>query len=235
MLYLLYSTSIAYTAGTLAATKGLHTVNTRLTAFALWLFSSALYAHPHAWIDVHSTLLMSDTGQITAIEQRWLFDEMYTSAILIGMEEESPEQDRLVKEFAAEVMENLRPYAYFTRVMADTEQIEFMPATHYSSELNNGLLQLSFTAALEKPLDPQHQQVSYSVYDPTYYIHMEHLADQPPGLLPSHQNNCQLIVEPANPSPELIAKAFALDQSAKPDENLGHLFAEKVRVRCKPS
>ena len=40
--------------------------------------SSTAQAHPHAWIDLRSTVVLDDAGRITAIEQQWLFDPLYT-------------------------------------------------------------------------------------------------------------------------------------------------------------
>ncbi len=35
-------------------------------------------AHPHAWIDLRSTVVLDAAGRVTAIEQQWLFDQFYT-------------------------------------------------------------------------------------------------------------------------------------------------------------
>ena len=40
--------------------------------------SSTAQAHPHVWIDLTGTVVLDDAGRITAIEQQWLFDPLYT-------------------------------------------------------------------------------------------------------------------------------------------------------------
>ncbi|MBT5298977.1 MAG: DUF1007 family protein [Rhodospirillaceae bacterium] len=43
--------------------------------------SPSARAHPHAWIDLRSTVHLNGDGQIVGIEQEWLFDNFYTVSI----------------------------------------------------------------------------------------------------------------------------------------------------------
>ena len=56
-----------------------------LSAIALLAASPRAHAHPHAWKDVRSTVILADSGQVAAIEQRWLFDELYTASLIEGV------------------------------------------------------------------------------------------------------------------------------------------------------
>lgn len=206
-----------------------HTVAT----LAFSLAPLGLSAHPHAWIDVDSTVILNADGMVTAIEQEWLFDELYTSAILSGIEEESPAEKNVVGLFANEVIHNLHPYNYFLRIVADDQAITILPVTQYHSDLQNGQqLRLRFTATLAKPIAARHQSWYFSVYDPSYFIRMEHRPEQPPRVQGQHALSCTTQVEAAQPSAELVAHAYMLDKNATPDQELGHLFAQKVRMQC---
>jgi ABC-type uncharacterized transport system substrate-binding protein len=201
-------------------------------ALALALAPFSLHAHPHAWIDVQSTIILSVEGLISSIEDQWLFDDRYSAAILEGLKEDSPEQKAVVSDFAAEVIENLGPYGYFMRVTANGRPVKLNTVTQFKSEMKGRQLLLSFTAPLAMPVDPMRDEVSFSVYDPTYYIQMTHRPEDPPAIKGAQNQSCRARVVPPNPTPEDIARAFALDRGAAPEEGLGDLFAEKVHIQC---
>lgn len=207
-------------------------VNRPLAALALALAPFSLHAHPHAWIDVRSTVVLSAEGLITAIEEEWLFDDLYSAAILEGLREDSPEKKAVVSDFAAEVIDNLGPYGYFMRITANGRPIRLNTVTQFKSEMKGEQLQLSFTAPLAQPVDPLRDDVGFSVYDPTYFIQMRHRPEEPPTIRSDKQYPCRAQVVPPNPTAEDIARAFALDRGATPEEGLGDLFAEKVHIQC---
>lgn len=207
-------------------------MNRQLAALTLALAPFSVYAHPHAWIDVRSTIVLSAEGLISAIEEEWLFDDLYSVAILEGLKEDSPEKKAVVSDFAAEVIENLSPYGYFMRITANGRPIKLSTVTQFKSEMKDQQLQLSFTAPLAEPVDPMRDDVSFSVYDPTYFIQMTHRQQDPPTIRSEKSHSCRAQVEPPNPSAEDIARAFALDRGASPEDGLGDLFAEKVHVQC---
>ena len=207
-------------------------MNRFLAVLALALAPFSLHAHPHAWIDVRSTIILSAEGLITAIEEQWLFDDLYSAAILEGLKEDSPEKKAVVSDFAAEVIDNLGPYGYFMRITANGRPVALNTVTQFKSEMQGDQLLLSFTAPLAKPVDPMRVAVSFSVYDPTYFIQMTHRPEDPPTFRSEKPPPCQARVQPPNPTAEDIARAFALDRGAAPEEGLGDLFAEKVHIRC---
>lgn len=197
---------------------------------ALWPWAGQ--THPHAWIDVRSTVVLAPDGKIAAVKEQWLFDELYTAAVMEGMAEDSATGQATVEDFATEVMGNLRPYDYFTKITVDGAATPLGQATQYAGAMQKGRLQLSFTAPLPSPVDPASHHVRYSIYDPTYFIQMMHLPGQPPSIEGTAQTACRLIVIPPTPTPEDIARAYALDRGAQADDTLGDLFAEKVDVQC---
>lgn len=175
---------------------------------------------------------MSADGLISAIEEEWLFDDLYSAAVLDGLKNDSPGKNAGAGDFAPEVIKNLGPYGYFMRITADDHPVEVKTVTEYKSEMKGQQLQLSFTVPLATPLDPTRHSVSFSVYDPTYYIHMTHRPEEPPTIRGAREYPCQAHVEQPNPSADDFARAFALDRGAAPQDDLGYLFAEKVRIQC---
>jgi len=221
-------------------------------AFLMTLATPAR-AHPHAWIDVRSTVVIAPTGMVSAIEQQWLFDELYSAAVLEQMTLEHPDNPRAVADFAPRVMENLAPYGYFMRVFADKRPLKLQTVTQFKSEKivdesgNNPVdkpdgaqLLLSFTAQFAEPVDPLEKTLTFSVFDPTYFIRMSHVADESSPMQNAAFNGvdvkgnprCRAEIHPAKPTPEMFARALALDIAAAPQEDLGELFAETVQVQC---
>ena len=207
-------------------------MNRQLAALTLALAPFSLYAHPHAWIDVRSTIVLSADGLIPAIEEEWLFDDLYSAAIIEGLKEDSPEKKAVLGDFAAEVIENLGPYGYFMHITANGRPIKLNTVTQFKSEMKGRQLQLSFTAPFAEPVDPMRHDVSFSVYDPTYFIQMTHRPQDPPTIRSEKSHSCRVQVQRPNPTPEDIARAFALDRGATPEEGLGDIFAEKVHIQC---
>ncbi|CDM23684.1 hypothetical protein BN940_06076 [Castellaniella defragrans 65Phen] len=189
-------------------------------------------AHPHAWIDVRSTVVLSPGGAFTAIREQWLFDELYSAAVMDGMAGDSPSGKASAQDFAAMAIENLGPYDYFTKISAGGHAVRLGQATEFTGAMQGGKLLLSFTAPLAEPVDPAARPVSYAIYDPSYFIRMMHRPEQPPAIEGAAGRACRLRVVPPDPSPEDVARAYALDRGAQAEEDLGDLFAERVHIQC---
>ena len=48
----------------------------------LVLFAETAAAHPHAWIDLRSRVLLNEDGEVHAFEFTWLFDDYYTVPVV---------------------------------------------------------------------------------------------------------------------------------------------------------
>jgi len=189
-------------------------------------------AHPHAWIDVRSTVVFNDAGRIAAIEQQWRFDELYTAALIHGMTAGQGLRDETLAQYTRETIDNLGPYNYFMRVRADGRTAALGKVTTYQSALDGKRFVLRFTAPLTTPVDPLASQVEFAVYDPTYFIQMMHLDTDPPSLTGVGASACQAHLQAPNPTPAMLARALALDRGAPADDTLGEMFAQKVQLQC---
>ena len=197
-------------------------------------FSGSGQAHPHAWIDLRSTVVLDQDSKITGIRVHWIFDEFYT---LFTLEVIDPDRDgiaepALVRELAKENLKNLAAYSYFTYVEADGQQPEYGPIVDYDSYLEGDNLIMEFVVPLVEPVDPTAQVFSYAVYDPTYYIeifHIEGYTVNADGPMPA---GCVLELEAPNPNPEIVSFAASLDKTESGGDGLGTFFAERVHLRC---
>jgi len=207
----------------------------RLVAFlaALLAGAAAARAHPHAWIDVTTRIVLQDDGRIGAIVQEWLFDDFYSAFVMDSLRKTKGDTAEGITGIARENLENLKPYGYFTVVRADGARVAAGTVTEFQSELRRKRLWLRFTLPLADPVDPVKQAVTYSVFDPTYYIEMVHAERNGVGFAGPDAGRCTARIDQPRPTPDQIAGAAALDRNAQADDSLGQVFAETVVVTCK--
>lgn len=189
-------------------------------------------SHPHAWIDLRSGLLFDERGRITAIEQEWFFDYFYSTIIAEELAmEDRPIQD-VLDELARINLNSLADYDFFTEMIADGGDVAIGSILEYETAMRGERLWLRFVVELEKPVDPNAQIVSYSIYDPSYYIEMVHLEGEPVMLRGGETGSCIALTQSADPTFEAIALAAAIDRTQTGPADLGAMFAEWVHVTC---
>ncbi len=191
-------------------------------------------AHPHTWIYYEVELVFDGEARIVGFRQSWSFDEFYTvyaTAGVTGREGGKPDQ-QLIDAITAENMKNLREYDYFTEVRWGGERIGLEAASEIEAGMDGDRLWMSFFAPLETPLDPRTQPFTYSIFDPTYYIEMQHAPSKQAIRLSNAPPACAAELIAPDPNPEMSALAAALDRTQKGTDGLGALFAEKVVVKC---
>jgi ABC-type uncharacterized transport system substrate-binding protein len=92
-------------------------VITCLGAAALAAASKPVAAHPHVWVKVETTVVY-DKGAIVALKQRWVFDEVYSSYAIEGLDKNNDgvfSREEL-QELAKANMEGISQFNYFTTV-----------------------------------------------------------------------------------------------------------------------
>lgn len=201
------------------------------------LFATAALAHPHLWIDVSATVVFDAKRQVTAIETRWEFDELYSVFATEGMDADGDGRfsSQELAALAAENVKQLKDWGYFTVVESGGKRAGLVPVTEYVMNWGNGRLSLDMTLRLNKPLDPVVKPVRFAFFDPTYYIDLVFARDEPLRLAgpPDH---CRARVDAPEVAggttvPDDIANAMRIDPN-KPLESLGARFAEWVTLDC---
>lgn len=191
-------------------------------------------AHPHAWIDIRVTVLFDKAGRIFALRQNWMFDPLYTAFVLEGFQDakgKAPAR-RKMDDIMRENLENLKEYNYFTEVEAKSKKAKFTGVRDTKSDLVGKRLSMSFTLLLESPVDATTHPVSYSVYDPTFYIEILHAEKGTAVKLANAGVDCRHRLHVPKPNPEAVALAAALDRTQSAGDGLGKFFAETVTIRC---
>jgi len=184
-------------------------------------------AHPHAWIDAQTTLLLSAPSTLSAIREEWRFDRDYTAYLL----RDSKGELKPLENFTQSSMRNLAAYHYFIDFYAHGAPVTLGAVKAAESSLVNGSLRMRFTIALATPIDIS-AEISLSVYDPTYYIDFQHVQDHEVLFEGPRAEACSYRVQRAQPSAQALRQAQAMDRSAPVNPSLGKLFAEVMYVHC---
>ncbi|MEM7226474.1 MAG: DUF1007 family protein [Pseudomonadota bacterium] len=211
-----------------------------MTALALGLATlfAALpvRAHPHAWIDLRGALLFNEAGQATGLRVNWLFDEFYTIFALDGLETdgEGRPTPQALRSLAELNVTSLADYDYFTKLTLDGQPAETLPVTEYESFVWEDRLVLVFTLPLAEPLELGDSRLTYSVYDPTYYIEILHVEEDPVVFEGAAPASCGHELIKPTPDLETVSLAASLDQTESVGDWLGNYFAERVVITCPP-
>jgi ABC-type uncharacterized transport system substrate-binding protein len=198
---------------------------------AAWMVAICLptaSAHPHAWIDVKTTIILSNPGIVSAIREDWSFDRDYTNVLLRGPKG----QRKPLTEFTQTAMHNLAPYSYFLELHAGGARLSLGQASDGDSKITNDSLEMHFTVSLARPVDISRSEMTLSVYDPTYYIDFEHVKSHPLSFEGPGADACVARITPAHPPAEALSQAKAMDRNAAINTSLGKMFAETVSIRC---
>lgn len=189
-------------------------------------------AHPHAWIDMRSAVMLDDAGEIEGLRLYWVFDEWYTAFIASEFAESDTPATEFLTSLARRNLANLAEHDYFVKVLVDGEQASIDPVTQFDTGLVDERLWLRFEVPLADRIDPHTSEVSYKAYDPTYYIEILHAEDEPVTFDGQGADRCSARIIDANPSLETVALASALDVTQTASDGLGELFAQTVEVSC---
>lgn len=182
-------------------------------------------SHPHAWIIYEIKPRLNLKKEVLGLEQTWTFDPYYSVFLLEEQKrlgKASKYQMRLNK-LGNFMLLNMAKVGYFTRLNGvNSNKAKFI----YLKDLNSRI-QMKFYLPFKKPVK-KGVKFTYKVYDPTYYIDMQHKKKHRLKF-----GSCHLNIVKSNPGQKIIDQALALDKIDTPQSNLGILFTDKGVLKCK--
>lgn len=133
-------------------------------------------AHPHVYVDATLTFVADDSG-LQAIEQHWLFDEIFTQAILadLGLDQASLATTLGQEKIRSGAFAYLANYDYFTLMENDGERLP-VSAEMFTADLRDNRLVYEFTVPVGLPLD-RIRDFRAAVFDKDYYTDVLLLKD----------------------------------------------------------
>lgn len=126
-------------------------------------------AHPHVYVDASPTFLIGESG-LTGLEQNWLFDEIFTNAILadLGLDAETLATTMGQEKIREGAFAYLANYGYFTFIENNGTRIPVKEANNFHASLRDGRLVYDFTVPLDIPFETM-KNFRAAIFDKEYY------------------------------------------------------------------
>ncbi len=216
-------------------TFGIKVLCTFLLAITATITCKAI-AHPHSWIALSSEFILDERGNLVEIRQRWDFDIFYSMMTMADMMNEYRDQEVGLKKLADQMIRNLESYGYFSRLHLDSDEMPLSKPNHYvlqtKTEEGEQVLSLEMRFKIAPPSSVEGKVINWSVYDPTYYIHMAHNELNAIRVNGGNATECSKAIDFPEPSDEIIEYAASLDRTQRDTQGLGDYFAEQVTIQC---
>nr|WP_318384706.1 DUF1007 family protein [uncultured Enterobacter sp.] len=211
----------------------MQTVKQCVSALLLTLLSLPALAHPHSFISLNTEPVV-ENGQLTGLSMRWTMDEITSADLLYDAGDAKP-GDEVWKKLAAEVMANVLGQHYFTEFWHNGQKVKFQNRpTRYGLSRQAHQAVLTFILPLAAPQPLSGQTLTFSTFDPTYYVDMHYQQDSDVQLPATLKAQCHVTVTTPTPGDDALMFAQSLDKSDAPPEDmeLGKQFAQTVSLTC---
>lgn len=195
-----------------------------------------LIAHPHNWIALNSVFVLDDDSRLVSLTQRWEFDVYYSMMTMADVLNEYPSEEIGLPATASDMVRNLKAYDYFSSLTLDGEKVSLSAPGSFAlrNKQKEGqlVLELEMTFEFEPGLAVESKALALQIYDPTYFIAMNHASVENIQIEGGDAVECAVKLEFPEPSDELIDYAQSLDRNQKDTDGLGASFAETATIFC---
>jgi ABC-type uncharacterized transport system substrate-binding protein len=192
---------------------------------------TAASAHPHVFVTASSELIYAPDGTITGVRHAWVFDDMFSTYALQGIESKTKgvyTREELAP-LAQTNVESLKEFAFFTFARVDGKKQRFVDPVDYYLEKKDAALVLHFTLPFKTPFKAK--QLALEIYDPSFFVDFG-LEKNDPIRLVGAPASCTLAIQ--RPS-DGAAKAQTMNEDtfmSGENSNYGAMFANKITVDC---
>jgi ABC-type uncharacterized transport system substrate-binding protein len=200
-----------------------------LFAFATTI--TAASAHPHVFVTSSSELIYAPDGTITGVRHAWVFDDMFSTYALQGIESKTKgvyTREELAP-LAQTNVESLKEFAFFTFAKVDGKKQRFVDPVDYYLEKKDAALVLHFTLPFKTPFKAK--QLALEIFDPSFFVDFG-LEKKDPVRLVGAPATCTVAIQ--RPS-DGASKAQTLNEDTfmnGENSNYGAMFANKITVDC---
>ncbi len=201
----------------------------------LLLCSSAVFAHPHNWIDLHTQIKIDEQGRLTGFSQHWSFDQFFSMINYAELMNEYNDESIGLASTAVKMVANVAPDQYLSVLKVAGESVSLPVPKRYTLETvlvdGNPILILKMHFVLHEPLLVKGKNISLQTFEPTYFVAMNYPSREHIRI-DSNGHNCKAELVRATPSEELVNYAISLDRNIRDTQGLGDDFAERVNIQC---
>lgn len=211
-------------------------IHIRYVLFLFALYLSPASAHPHYWISVQSEFFVDEQGNLEQIKQRWAFDQFYSMMTIADLLNEHKDPDVGLEIKGNQLIYNLIDFEYFSALSASDKPIKLgFPTEHRlikKAREGQQILELEMTHSFDATVNLFDQEILWMVYDPTFFIAVNHNTDNNITVNGIDHKRCQITLEKPTPTDDLIEFALELDGTQRDTVGLGVHFAERIHVSC---
>ncbi|KIC21657.1 DUF1007 family protein [Leisingera sp. ANG-Vp] len=197
------------------------------------LAPAAAGSHPHIFVDTAVKVVVSEAGELQAVEITWAYDEFYSLLIFEDRALDSDYDGTLTAEELAQLqgfdMSWVEGYEGDTYLTLDGEALALGAPEHLSTEVADGRITTRHRRALVQPQAAD--GVVIKAYDPTYYT--AYTVNR--GL--EVTGGCQGSITPPNLDQaytmvEELLYAMPAEQAEESYPKVGEAFADTLRLSC---
>lgn len=193
-------------------------------------------AHPHVWVTIETEILSDESGRVTGLRHKWTFDEFFSAFATQGLDANGDgklEGEELTA-LAEENVSSLKHFDYFTFAKSGEADVALLdPLDDYYLVHEKEQLTLRFTLPLKEPLSPRDAKLSYSVYDPTFYVDFAYADGEPVRLAANAPEGCRAqVAEKQESTATETALSEAFYQGLGSESEYGRQFARNVVIAC---
>lgn len=202
-------------------------------AAGVLLAPAAAVGHPHVFIDGGVDFVFDPEGRLSELRVTWVYDEMSSLFMFedLGIDPGkalTAEEETALAAYQTEWIEGFEGDSY---LRTDGKAVPLGgPQAPEAEVRDDGRAVIRFNRRVAEPFRPDDAVVE--VYDPTYFTAYT-VTDAP--ALEGSAEGCEASVEPYKPSGPLVALQLSLAEigvDEDPDDAVGALFADKVRLDC---
>jgi ABC-type uncharacterized transport system substrate-binding protein len=199
------------------------------------LLSGFVSAHPHSWISLTSDFVINDDAKLVQIRQRWIFDAFYSALTLDDISKTYPDRSMGLEVQASDMVKHLASVDYFSHLQVGDAVMDIpRPNKWHLSTMALGdeevlIFEMHFDVPATKLTD---ETIQWSVYDPTYYVSMNHESVEYVRLVNDSVLECEPTLKQGEPTDEQIMYAASLDKTQPDSSGLGQYFAQQITVTC---
>lgn len=192
-------------------------------------------AHPHEFVEMKINVLFDKAGKAIAMRYFWRFDEFFSAYALesVPVDEQGKQIPAGLQVLLQEILGNIEKIAYFTKFdEAGGVVPQFGKAFGKGVAVNKRQLEIVFEVPFKEPVDLSKKGMTYAVYDPEFYIAINHSEKKDAVVLSDAPKGCQFQLNVPEPADDIVDFASSLGRSESAGNDLGINFAEWVKVSC---
>jgi ABC-type uncharacterized transport system substrate-binding protein len=150
-----------------------------ILAFILLVSAVTSWSHPHVFLYSTVHVVLDEKG-IAGFTVRWVFDEMFSSMIILDFDKNGNKQlePSEIKNVKRGAFSNLREFDYFTHITINGTVFKVQYVTDFSAEILEDALVYQFFVPCHIHAIETFKEVRVSIYDHTCYCSVS-LAENP--------------------------------------------------------